>query len=403
MSKPTPGQPYVVQSGDSVERIAAIAYGDASRSVEITRANQAVNIAPGVTLIIPADTARKDIAPTDEGISLVIGGRAIPTEGMRVSRSIDALADGWTAAIAWQFGDDTELDKIIAPYRYAQASVFINGSLAITGRQYGIVPSLTGRNAASLSGWSFAADMIDSTLKPPYEANNVTLLQRAKEVAATFSLTVESDLETDGQFDRVTAVPAQTAGAHILSLAAQRGVLINSDPDGTLRLFVVDANQTPVGTIEEGAPGFSGFVADFDGRARFNTYRFLSQTPGDSSAAAVAVDNAVPVTRFTTFSGNDTTTGEAQQAADWRKTKALADALTIPVEAEGFKAPNGEDWAPGQIVTLISPTLFIPDGFPMLIRATEMRQEPGGDRTTLSLVPPSVYTGGEIVEPWAVV
>lgn len=402
MSKPTPGQSYVVQSGDTVERIAAIAYGDAGRSAEITRANQAANIAPGVTLIIPADNARPDIAPIGDGLSLVIGGRAIPTESMRISRSIDALADGWTAIIAWQYGIDPALDKLIRPYSYARASVFVNETLAIAGRQYGFAPSLTGRNEASLSGWSFAADMVDSTLKPPYEANNVTLLQRTTDVAATFNLTVASDLETDGQFDRVTATPAQTAGAHILSLAAQRGVLINSDPDSTLRLFVVDASQTPVGTIEEGVLGFSGFASDFDGRARFNTYRFLSQTPGDSSATAVAVDNNVPVTRFTTFAGNDTTTGEAQQAADWRKTKALADALTIPIEAEGFKAPNGEDWAPGQIVTLISPTLFIPDGFAMLVRATEMRQEPGGDRTTLSLVPPSVYTGDEIVEPWAV-
>lgn len=402
MSKPTPGKPYVVQTGDTIERIAAIAYGDAGRSVEITRANQAANITPGVTLNIPADSTRKAAAPTTDGLSLVIGGRAVPAESIRISRSIDALADGWTAVIDWQFGDDKALDRIIGPYSYSPASVFVNGTLAIAGRQYGFAPSLTGRNEASLSGWSFAADMIDSTLKPPYEANNVTLLQRTKDIAATFNLAVISDLKTDGQFDRVTATSSQTAGAHILSLAAQRGILINSNPDGTLRLFVVDAKQTPVGTIEEGAPGFSGFAADFDGRARFNTYRFLSQTPGDSSAAAVSIDDAVPVTRFTTFAGNDTTTGETQQAADWRKTKALADALTIPIEAQGFKAPNGEEWAPGQIITLISPTLFIPDGFAMLIRATEMRQEPGGDVTTLSLVPPSVYTGGEIVEPWAV-
>lgn len=114
----------------------------------------------------------------------------------------------------------------------------------------------------------------------------------------------------------------------------------------------------------------------------------------------MAVDKAVPVTRFMTFSGNDTTTGETQKAADWRKTKALADALTIPIQAEGFNAPNGEEWAPGQIVTLISPTLFMPKGFEMLIRSTEMVEAGGGKGTTLNLVPPGVYTGADIVEPW---
>ena len=400
MPKPTPGVPYVVQNGDTVTRIAAIAYGDAGRAADILRANQAVNIAPGVTLIIPADAAQI-VAPTADGLSLTIGGVEVPTESMRVIRSLDALANGWTAVIAWQYGDDPDLDARIRMYSYTGANAFINGQLAIAGRLYSTSPGLGGRSEASLEGWSFAADMVDSNLKPPYEANNVTLRQRTEEVAAPFNLSVVSELETDGQFDRVTATPSQKAGEHILSLSAQRGALINSDPDGTLRIFKVTSEGKPVGTIEEGAPGFSGFAGTFDGRSRFNSYRFLSQTPGDASAGAVAVDNAVPVTRFTTFGGNDTTTGETQQAADWRKTKALADALTIPIKAEGFLAPNGEEWVPGQTVTLISPTLFIPNGFEMLIRSVEMLQDPGGDIATLGLVPPGVYTGAEIAEPWA--
>lgn len=401
MSKPTPGTQYVVQNGDTIERIAAIAYGDATRAAEITRANQTKNIAPGVTLIIPADVTTLDIVSDTEGLSLFIGGNELPTESMRITQSLDALANGWTAIIAWQLDDDPILDALIRPYRFADASAFVNKTLAIAGRLYKTSTGLAGRSEASLEGWSFAADLIDSTIKPPYESNNVTLRQRVEEVAAAFNLKVVSDLETDGQFDRVTATAAQQAGAHILTLSAQRGALINSDPDGTLRIFRVTDESHPVGTIEEGTPGFSGFAAGFDGRARFNAYRFLSQTPGESSTNAVSIDNAVPVTRSRTFTANDTTAGEAQKAADWRKTKALADALTIPIRAEGFKAPNGEDWAPGQTVTLISPTLFIPDGFEMLIRSTEMEQAPGGDATVLNLVPPGVYTGAEIVEPWA--
>ena len=401
MPKPTPGRPYVVQPGDTALRIAAIAYGDATRAFVIVRANQAREIVPGVTLVIPDDNVVPDAAPTPDGLSLVVGGVAMPTENLRIVRSLDSLADGWTATIAWLPGADADLDAIIRPYGYAQASAFIDGELAVSGRLYGVSPALAARSQLSLEGWSFAADMIDSTLKPPYEANKVTLRQRVEDIAATFNLAVTSDLEVDGQFDRVAATPSQSAGGHILSLASQRGVLISSNPDGTLRIFKVSGDSQPVGTIEEGQPGFSGFGASFDGRSRFNAYRFLSQTPGDSSANAVAIDDAVPVTRFMTFSGNDTTTGETQQAADWRKTKAVADALSIPIRAEGFKAPNGDTWAPGQVVTVVSPTLFMPDGFDMLIRSVEMTQDPGGDATVLKLVPPGVYSGVDIVEPWA--
>jgi len=400
MSKPTPGTQYTVQNGDTIERIAATAYGDAGRSAEIIRANPSIIVSPGVVLILPPDEDLTAFTPSTDGLGLFIGGREIPTENMRIMRSLDSIANGWTATIAWQLGDDPALDALIRPYRYADASVFINSTLAIAGRVYGTAPGLGGRSELNLEGWSFAADLIDSTLKAPYESNNVTLSQRVKEVAAPFNLKVESDLETDGKFDRVTATSAQRAGDHLLELSSQRGALINSDPDGALRIFKVTGEGESVGTIEEGTPGFSGFEAGFDGRARFNAYIFLSQTPGDPSTNATAVDKAVPVTRFMTFSGNDTTTGEAQQAADWRKTKALADALTIPIQAEGFKAPNGKEWAPGQTVTLISPTLFMPDGFEMLIRSTEMVQAPGGEGTTLNLVPPGVYTGADIVEPW---
>lgn len=401
MSKPTPGRTYVVRNGDTVTRIAAIAYGDAGRASEILRANQAVNIVPGVTLIIPADAQQQAVLPDSDGLAIVIGGREVPTESMRLFRSLDNLANGWTAVIARQPETDPELEELIRPYRFTDANAFINKQIAITGRLYNTSPGLAGRNQASLEGWSLAADMVDSTLKPPYEANKVTLEQRVKDVAATFNLSVTSDLEVDGQFDRVTATAGQKAGEHVLGLASQRGALINSDPDNTLRIFKVRADGVPVGTIEEGSPGFSGFAATFDGRNRFNSYRFLSQTPGDSSAAAVSIDDAVPVTRFTTFSANDTTTGETQAAADWRKTKALADALTIPIQADGLTAPNGKIWTPGQFVTLVSPTLFMPSGFLMLVRSVEMQQASGGVGTTLNLVPPGVYTGGEIAEPWA--
>jgi len=400
MSKPTPGTQYTVQNGDTIERIAAIAYGDASRSAQIIRANPSAIVSPGIVLIIPPDEDLTAFTPSKDGLSLFIGNREIPTESMRIVRSLDSMINGWTAIIAWQPGDDPALDKLIRPYSYAAANAFVNKSLAVAGKLYKPSPGLGGRSQLGLEGWSFAADLVDSTLKAPYESNNVTLSQRVTEVAAPFSLKVVSDLETDGKFDRVTATSAQRAGDHLLELSSQRGALINSDPNGTLRIFKVTGEGKSVGTIEEGAPGFSGFEGDFDGRARFNAYIFLSQTPGDPSTNAVAIDKVVPVTRFMTFSGNDTTTGEAQQAADWRKTKALADALTIPIQAEGFKAPNGEEWAPGQTVTLISPSLFMPNGFEMLIRSTEMVQAPGGEGTTLNLVPPGVYTGADIVEPW---
>jgi len=414
MSKPIPGQLYKVQIGDTLERIASIAYGDISYVRDISLANQAKQIVPGVILYLPLEiiprinpqtdfTPQKPVIPqvTTDGLVLNVGGLEIPTESLRFFESIENVVDGWTAVIAWTPGQKPELDAIVRPYSYADAYIFLDRELLGTGRLYGTSPGLKGRQELLLECWSLTADFMDSALKPPYEENNVTLKQRAETLSRPFPLLVDFTLGQDGIFDRVTANAEQTAGAHLLDLAKQRGALVSSTAEGALLISIPDFNSAPVGTIEEGIAGFSGFEATFDGRVRFSDYRMIGDTPSDDPNNAISKDEAVPIPRFKTKTVNETTLGEMQRAADWEKTKFLAEALSLPILATGFKAPNGKRWKKGSQVILISPTLFINDGFTMLIKSVEFSDDNKGEITTLNLVPPSVYSGGDIVEPWA--
>jgi hypothetical protein len=45
--------------------------------------------------------------------------------------------------------------------------------------------------------------------------------------------------------------------------------------------------------------------------------------------------------------------------------------------------------------------MFIPDGFTFLIKSVEYIFEPDGKKSVLNLVPPQVYTGEPLEEPWA--
>lgn len=413
MSKPIPGQLYEVQSGDTLERIASIAYGDISYVRDISLANQAKNIIPGVILYLPFEIISRINPQTDfrpkkrivpqvatDGLVLLIGGLEIPTESLRFFESIETVVDGWTAVIAWTPGEKPELDAIVRPYSYADAHIFMDRELLGAGRLYTTTPGLKTRQELSLECWSFTADFMDSALKPPYEENSVTLKQRAETLAMPFSLLVTFTLEQDGIFDRVTATAEQTAGSHLLDLAKQRGALVSSTAEGGLLISIPDPNVVPVGTIEEGVEGFTGFEGSFDGRLRFSDYRMIGDTPFDEPNNAVSKDSAVRVPRFRTKTLNETTIGEMQRAVDWEKTKFLADALTLPITAQGFKAANGKRWKKGDTVTLISPTLFINDGFTMLIKSVEFLDDSKGEITRLTLVPPSVYSGGDIEEPW---
>ena len=399
MSKPAPGKQYRVIEGDTVERIASIAYGDVGRSRDILMANPGV-VVPGVVLNLPGEL---DFTPiiTTPGLVLVIAGVELPTESLRFLESIETIADAWTGVIAWTPEALPKLDEVIRPYSYSPAEIFLDGELLGTGRLYVTTTGLRDRQDCALECWSLTADLVDSALAPPYEQNKVTLKQRVESLAKPFSLKVEVELDQDGVFDRVTASEQETAGAHLLSLTKQRGVLLSSTAKGALRLSVPAASGAPVATIEEGVEGFSGFEGSFDGRNRFSEYRVIGSTPFDEPNNLVVKDSNVPVARFLTKNMNETTAGELQQAAGWLKSKFLSEALSLPISARGFKRENGERWKKGDYVTLISPTLFIFKGFLMLVKSVEFLSDSSGDVSQLTLVPPSVYSGGDVVEPWA--
>jgi len=399
MSKPIAGQQYTVETGDTIERIASIAYGDSTRSREILNANQTDIIIPGIILNLPSENKIDPLISSD-GLVLLVDGLEIPTESLRFLESIETIVDGWTAVIAWAPGLNPALDRAIRPYSYSSAQIFLDRELLGTGRLYVTSPSLETRQGCSLEFWSLTADFVDSALKPPYEENEVTLKQRAETLAQPFSLKVISNLEQDGVFDRVTADPSQTSGAHLLSLAKQRGVLISSTTKGELSLSIPKITGEPVATIEEGVEGYTGFNASYDGRKRFSDYRVIGETPFDEPNNAVSKDKGVSVTRFKTKTVGETTQGEMKKAADFEKTKFLSDALTLPISVRGFKRLNGDRWKKGEYVTLISPTLFIEKGFLMLIKSVELLSDSSGEITSLTLVPPSVYSGDDIEEPW---
>jgi prophage tail gpP-like protein len=66
----------------------------------------------------------------------------------------------------------------------------------------------------------------------------------------------------------------------------------------------------------------------------------------------------------------------------------------------GWTAPNGELWRDNTLVTVQSDTIFCPDGFTFLIRSVEFEVTDKGYATNLNLVPPQVFSGEEIEEPW---
>lgn len=429
LTTPVAGKRYLVKALDRFTFLAAAVYGNSAKAQLIVDANPDVigreiskeflpTIFAGDILNIPEDVkfkrpfAEKLFGKDRDEFTLVIEGREIFVNNASVTRTMDTMADGWTAEMPWTPGVDKFIDEITAPYGYQDAAVYLGGELVVGGALYTPDQSLASEQKKILHGFSYTVDMLDSTIRPPYEKNNFTLLQRCEDFAFPHDTNVEVDggVDLGGAFARTTGKPTQKEGDHLMSLASQRGILLTANSMGDLLLTVAKTDGIPVDTLEESFPSGQFFRAKFDGRKRWQTYRAIGQgakrgkrskkTRGKFNKSGIVKDSAVSRNRFLTFQSNDSDSGDIVKAAEWKKNKALADSLTLPFTVQSWYNRTGELWRENTLVTIISETIGAPNGFTFLIRQVDYNYQNSGTPATLHLVPPQVYTREDLVEPW---
>lgn len=410
---PTPGHQYQVKLSDQLNRIEQSAYGYITNNLE--QANPSLSGRPlslenrptiyaGNILNIPL--IRKNVKDTIPGksvndMTLVIAGREIECLNKKLLRTMDTPSDGWTSSIAWTPGLDDELDKLLIPYSYPDAQFYIGGKLECNGFLYIVTPTISENGlTVSLEGFSATKNAIDSTMPIPYEESEVSLRERAESLLGTFGLKVEFDVEEDTEkFDRATAEITDKCGVHLVNLAQQRGYLSSSTAEGDW-LFTKFKNSSPVDTIESGGRLPIGWAATFDGTKVFSSITAIGESPGEPSNIFTSTDDDLPKTRFMTFKADESNAGNLEKATAWQRTKQYADSLTIPFPVNSIFTSKNELWEEGQVVTIVSPEIFVPNGFNFLIRSVEYNEDDNGKTCILNLLPPSLYSGGEIELPW---
>jgi len=419
MAKATPGKQYTIVSGDTLSGIALQAYGVASKWPEIWKSNQTVLrsgdpnlIYPGEVIWVPSDTELDQVKADQAGeieltdkepdeMTIVIGDREVPIQSGTITRTMDTMADGWTAVLAFDPDDPTYDDfrDLFKPFAYPEAVAYLGGRRMVTGYLYAVdLSNSEDGRSVTLEGWSKTADLVDSTIKSPYQAKKITLEDRIKEVIPA-GIGVVFTASGDAAFDRVKADQTDTISDHVLELARQRGIPVSSSVFGEVLCEDVNTGE-PVGTLEENTATGQTWRARFDGRTRWNAYRALGKSPKNRKAAN-AKDDAVPLPRLLTFNSDDTTDGNVTDAATYRKNRALADALEITIPVQSWRDSNGNLYRVNTNITVISPTFYLEDGFKMLIRQIDYRYSTDGIGADLTVVPPTVFTKENLDDPWA--
>lgn len=422
--RPTPGKLWTADEDTDLEEIAARAYGDPkkasliwgankSRITSVVRKGESVVLPPSLVLggSVRAPETLPDKDPNE--MTVIVNGIELRLTAMRLIRTMDTAADAWSGTMPWNPGESVAVDEATKPYGFQRSSAYIGGVLQVNGHLYTISPSLINRGRVKeLVGYSHTADMVDSHLQPPYERNNVLLENLAKEMMHHYGISAVFMTPSGGRFARTTGTESDTVFSHLSKLATERGLLVSCTPQGDLLFHQAVTTGTPVGTLREGEPGVLEWKATYDGRKRFNQYKCLSagtttsvpmwgEAPAEKTPAIsfTEVDPRVPLSRFMAFRADDTTPGNVQIAARWRKNKQFVEALTQGLPVDSWYAPNGKLWEPNTLVTVVSQTLGVPQGFNFLIRQVEFILE---DKryAVLSLVPPQAYTGKDIGDIW---
>ena len=112
-------------------------------------------------------------------MTLICGGREIVVDNAKLVRTMDTGADAFSAIIPWEPGKDFKLDEATHHNAFSECGIYIEGNLVMTGTLYG-VKQIRDRNGSSkeLRIFTQTADIIDSTMIPPYEARNISLVER---------------------------------------------------------------------------------------------------------------------------------------------------------------------------------------------------------------------------------
>jgi len=343
-------------------------------------------------------------------MKLTIGKKTPKLISASVLRTLNTGADEFNCLVEWRPGIDREFDELVKYGSLADVTISIDDERIFTGYKYRTSPGLTtGGNSVQLGGYSKTYPLIMSNPKTQREHLNSSLREISKEYCDIFGISVRSqnvEAELDEKFDDVKISAQSTIFSFLQDLARQRAILTSSDIYGNLLYLRPNINQKPIGSIIEGQgssiPKTDKYSASFDDTKVFQNYLAVNDSPFAfilSDPEGVSKDTRIRIPSFKTIVMNSLIEGAAQKAVDFARNQALVQAMMMPIEVNSWYSKKNQLYREGELISLVSQTLFIPDGYTFLIVSVEYNLDSRGEWAVLNLAPPSLFTGDEIEIP----
>jgi prophage tail gpP-like protein len=404
--KPKAGAYYTVPKGAWLDSISMAAYGR-DRTADIKQANPFLSsrpvhagsglpyIHPGDNLWLPpAGPGGKNTVESDdpEDITIRINDKTYRGfESVTITRNIDTCADVFSFSAPYDPSDPNSV--ILDPFTYYKADIFVGGEKFISGEMVKWSPDSAGAKMTievrSLSGVTVDCVPLDKKL----DYNGMTLKQIADSLLTPFGIKTDFPAGDSGPFIKANRDVEGTVFQFLSNLARQKGFVITSSLDGRMSFIRANVKAAPVVSLEAGKYPLLSASGGYDGTARFSHYVSIGQTAGSPGNRAEIRDTTVPVYRPVIFSADSMEAGEQKDAAQWKRARSLAAAMTVSVTVAGWRYPTGGKlWMENIKVTLLYPRICVFQATDFLITAVSLKKDSSGNTADLTLSLPQAYS-----------
>lgn len=409
--KPTPSKIYTVIKGDRLRAIARRAYGY-DRSSDIIEANNELLKARPISLeglptIYPADQlflpaikkqfSEKVPAQTDDEITIRIDGKTFTGwTASNISRNINTVADAFTFSFPYDPFNTDQREKT-KPFSYLDTDLFIGGELYISGQSLKWSPAIRKDSTEkTVDVRTKAGHTIECMAqKQAVEYKNETLAYIATDIMKPYGDNLKPQF-FNGDSDEFTKVRKEVTDTDfdfLSGLAIQKGFMITSSDTGQMAFIRANTNGLPVFRFIEGVTAMEHVSATYDGQKRHSEYMAITDSAGGSAPSAMLRDSSIPIYRPFAFNADDLEIGNLETALQWRKSKSLADSVTISITVTGWRNENNQLWRENMIGTCKIPSVDIFTETAYIISGVNLTKDKGkGNISVLTMVLPQAYT-----------
>ncbi len=341
----------------------------------------------------------ESLTPT---FSVALASRWIERSDKSLVPGPTSVGGGGLKSVSMREGDDV--------------TVSIDDELVITG----FVDDFTetsekGSHDLSVEGRAVTSDLVDCSAlldSGTWQLRNKTIEEIAAFLCAPFDIFVEpispipppfpGSVDTGDPLKIFRIEPGETVHEALIRLTRQKGLLLQTTPEGDLRI----ARRTPITGVEahiiqHGGLKSNVLSATYTGsyRDRFDRYILKSQIGADdetSGRAASALEEIVTDSEIERYRPllvlveSPSDRKNLKTRAAWERNRRAATSETLSYRVRGWKTVTGKLWQPNMLVRVED----VPHGVSdfMLVTNVSMTQDKGGGTVaTIDLTGPEAY------------